>query len=119
MDRIYDLHQAAFKAVEAYVIMRGVELVGRVAFKRGATGKVWCYLHIFGAGMTRGAEGGGGYDKASSAFYKAAMRIFAARNDPKIRGVIGLVQTAARDGAGSSTWARGMGDSGFTIHQAV
>jgi hypothetical protein len=120
MDRIYDLHHAAFKAVEAYVVMQGSELVGRIAFKRGASGKVWCYLDLFGARMVRGGAGGGGYDKHSAAFYEAVTRLpIGSSADAGLVSRSCLVRLAAKAGAGASHWDSAMRDNGFAIHQAV
>ena len=66
---IYEQHDAAFRHVNAYVIMRGRERVGTVAIKypRDGAGRLWAYVHFLGMPMVRGYAGGYGYDKKTAA----------------------------------------------------
>ena len=74
---IYVLHAKAFNRVSAYVIMRGEERVATIAFKfpRDGAGRLYAYVHVFGAPMVRGYAGGYGYDKRSAACSSAAKHI--------------------------------------------
>lgn len=69
---IYDTHNKAFKNVKAGALVKDGKQVGTIAFKYGASGRVTCYLHIFGTQMVSGSAGGHGYDKTTTASFVAA-----------------------------------------------
>lgn len=71
--KIYDQHDAAFKAVEAFAVLKNGEHVANVKFKHGAA--VTAYVHFLGSEMTRGSAGGGGYDKRTAAVSAGAAKI--------------------------------------------
>lgn len=75
-NKIYDQHDAAFKNVSAFIVMKGGERVATIAFKfpRDGAGRLYCYFHVIGLPMVRGMAGGYGYDKRSAAVADAAVK---------------------------------------------
>jgi len=75
--KIYEQHDATFNQVAAYVLMKGGERIGTLAFKfpKDGVGRLYCYLHIIGLEMARGYAGGYGYDKKSASVASAASAI--------------------------------------------
>jgi len=76
MTSIYELYDAAFKQVSAYVIVRNGARIGTLAFKfpKDGAGRLYAYLHIHGLTMTRGQASGYGYDKRSAAYIDALRK---------------------------------------------
>lgn len=116
---IYDQHKAAFANVSAFVVLKDGKRVASVAFKypRDGAGRLWCYLHIFGAPMARGYAGGYGYDKASAAFEAAA-----ANHSTAIQmddgGAIAAINSAVAGDSGYS-WDSRLRTAGFDVLQAI
>lgn len=80
MSDVYKQHDATFKNVSAWAILKGGEVVAKFATKygrRGASGvTVTAYLHVLGLPMVRFREGpGGGYAMKDAAFRGAAQKI--------------------------------------------
>ena len=119
MPTIYEQHTAAFARVEAYCVSRDGKRVASVAFKFPAdgAGRLYCYLHVFGAPMSRGFASGGGYDKRTAAFETAAAKHSRDAFAEDIAN-IEAIQAAAKvmDGTG---WDRALRDVGFDVWQAV
>lgn len=122
MAKIYDQHDAAFKSVSAYVILKDGKPVAKVAFKFGSA--VTAYVHWIGIEMTRGQAGGGGYDRQSAAVAKAADKAIAAhsggdweptKHEDFARAT--FFRVAREDGG--ETWLRSLENAGFTVIQAV
>lgn len=118
--KIYDQHDAAFKAVSAYVVLKDGKPVAKVAFKFG--GAVTAYVHWLGIEMTRGQAGGGGYDRQSAAVAAAARKIpeapFVTMADAVERGNRDAFLKAARADGGQH-WDGALRNAGFTVIQAV
>jgi len=117
---IYDQHDKAFKNVQAFVVMKGTERVATIAFKFPAdgAGRLYAYVHWFGAEMVRGFANGYGYDKKSAACESASDC-----NKPIWgNGRIPAEQDhfwRAINNVGGSTWDRRLRDAGFNVFQAV
>ena len=77
MTNIYDQHDAAFRSVSAYVVVKNGERVATVAFKfpSDGAGRLYAYVHWLDYPMERGFAGGCGYDKKSAACYAAALKM--------------------------------------------
>ncbi len=120
MTKIYDQHDAAFRSVAAYVVLKGDKVVAKVAFKFG--GAVTAYVHWFGVEMTKGQAGGGGYDRQSAAVVAAARKIpeapYVTTADAQERGNRDAFLKAARADGGQH-WDGALRDAGFTVIQAV
>ena len=116
---IYDLHRDVFANVAAYVVLKDGKRVATVAFKspRDGAGRLWCYLHVFGAPMARGYAGGYGYDKSSAAFEAAAAK-HSRDAYPGDQAHIDAIKTAVAGDSGYR-WSRRLEDAGFTVLQAV
>lgn len=128
--KIYEQHDAAFRYVNAYVIMRGRERVGTVAFKypRDGAGRLYAYVHFLGMPMVRGYANGYGYDKRTAAVENAMSKIdpgyFGSDHDyrhdwqKEKRACIRFRNSVlkARDGIG---WETAMSNAGFQVLQAV
>jgi hypothetical protein len=120
MTKIYDQHDAAFKSVSAYVVLKDGKVVAKVAFKFG--GAVTAYVHWIGTEMQRGQAGGGGYDRQSAAVAKAADKLLL----PNVTSM-GLADPSSAEYAffhaarkdGGNTWLRSLENAGFVVVQAV
>lgn len=116
---VYDQHKAAFANVSVFVILKDGKCVASVAFKypRDGAGRLWCYLHIFGAPMARGYAGGYGYDKTSAAFEAAAAK-HSSDAYPEDLVDIAVIKAAVAGDSGYH-WDRRLADAGYTVLQAV
>jgi hypothetical protein len=115
MAKIYDQHRAAFSNVSAYVVMEGADRVATIAFKypRDGAGRLYAYVHWFGAEMVRGYAAGGGYDKHSAACADAARK-----GTPLGEEIAeGFWRALAKDDG--YYWDRHLRDAGFEVWQAV
>lgn len=74
---IYDQHDAAFRSVSAYVIVRNRDRIATIAIKypRDGAGRLYAYVHFLGMPMVRGFAGGYGYDKRTAAVEDAMAKI--------------------------------------------
>lgn len=135
MPDIYDQHDKAFEQVSAYVISQEGKKIGTIAFKfpRDGAGRLYCYLHVLGTQMARGAASGGGYDKRTAAAFDAAHKIAAHKIPPFHDGVrahmariavhqveneiVAKIKAAIKD-AGHD-WQHDLEAAGFTVWQAV
>lgn len=118
MTKIYDQHQAAFKNVQAHVILKDGERVATIAFKfpKDGVGRLYAYVHWFGLEMVRGHASGYGYDKKSAACESASKKL---QDDPEnIYGALYEFRMALAD-IGGNTWDRALQDAGFQVLQAV
>lgn len=122
MPCIYDQHDAAFRNVSAYVVLKDGERVGSVALKFGASGlRTTAFVHFHGTTMVKGIASGGGYDKATAAVAHAARKM--APVFPVDRGLghasgYDAFRTALLKDAGPR-WYDALRDAGFTVLQAV
>lgn len=132
MTKIYGQHDAAFRNVSAFIIMKDGERVATAAFKfpKDGAGRLYCYLHVIGLRMARGFAGGYGYDKRSAAFLDAAQKqaavkpeewenfegaLFAYEKRKETATAI-LAAVNERDG---EDWNRNLEKAGFVVLQAV
>jgi len=109
---IYEIHDAAFARVSAYVILDTTgALVATVSIKypTDGAGRLYAYVHVIGAPMVRGSASGGGYDKRSAACASAAK---ASKDWPD------AFRAAMMANAGAS-WDRAVSDAGYIVHQAI
>jgi hypothetical protein len=122
----YDQHREAFRAVSAYVVLRNGQCVARVLFRhpKDGAGKTWCYLHLFGADMTRGSAGGGGYDKRTASCVGAALRVVPPTGpdceEQRLR-VTDLASAIKGDGPGGRVgdWSERLTDAGYAVIRAI
>ena len=130
MSNIYDQHRAAFANVSAFVILRGRNVIGKIAFKfpRDGAGRLYAYVHFHGAPMVRGFAGGYGYDKRTTAVEDAFKKIdpaYFAAVDGEPDYYAKTRRECARfvkaiDGAKDGTeWNRSLENAGYTVAQAV
>lgn len=117
MALVYEQHDAAFKSVSAFVVLKGGERVATVALKFGASGRVTAYVHWIGIEMVRGHADGGGYDKRSAAVAIAARKMVDGTKIHAGAGYSAFVAACREDGGNS--WERELQDCGFTVLQAV
>lgn len=120
MATIYEQHDKAFERVSAYVIAQEGKKIGTIAFKFPAdgAGRLYCYLHVLGTQMARGAASGGGYDKRTAAAFDAAHKIdlkTANREGDRLCAI--AVRDAIKD-AGYG-WQHDLEAAGFAVWQAV
>lgn len=124
MTKIYDQHRAAFSNVSAYVVLLNGEKVATIAIKfpRDGAGRLYAYVHWFGAEMVRGYAGGYGYDKRTAAVQDAVRKIHDVPED----GANLSEEVAQRrafhdaiDNAGGEYFDRALIKVGFTVLQAV
>lgn len=108
---VYDQHNATFRNVSAYVVMKGAQRVASIAFKNGTACQA--FVHWIGSTMIRATAGGGGYDRHSSACAKAARK---AQNGGDADAKA-FWDALAIDGG--SDWSRELERAGFTVLQAV
>lgn len=108
---VYDQHNATFRGVSAYVVMKGAQRVGTIAFKNGTACQV--FAHWLGSTMIRATAGGGGYDRHSAACAKAARKADPGGN------VDAKAFWSALEIDGGSSWDRELERAGFTVLQAV
>ena len=129
MPDIYEMHTAAFKLVSAFVVIKltrkanvppVIDRVATVAFKhpKDGSGRLYCYLHIFGGPMVRGFATGGGYDKKTAAAAHAASKI-----NPQLYAPDSQADCVAlRDALlidGGAYWDACARSAGFEVFQAV
>jgi hypothetical protein len=133
MSDIYTQHDAAFRNVSAFVIMRDGEKVATVALKypRDGAGRLFAYVHWLGLPMVRAYAGGYGYDKRTAAVGNAARKmdrnaaatraaefgVEYAQSRPWFEYYATFVDAAAKDGG--EDWARALEKAGFSVLQAV
>lgn len=127
MTDIYEQHDKHFANVSAFVIVKGNERVGTIAFKfpRDGAGRLYCYLHVIGLEMVRGAASGGGYDKRSAAAWSASRKLNLAPDESPARlaelretiAIARVIKDAIKD-AGHD-WRHDLEAAGFTVWQAV
>ena len=125
-NKIYDMHDAAFKNVSAFVIMENGERVATVAFKFPAdgAGRLSCYLHVLSLPMVKGIAGGYGYDKKSAAFADAATKqaLVKLESWQSADGYTAEYDIAKRMGdclTDGASWNDDLRKAGFTVLQAV
>lgn len=129
MSNVYDQHRVAFSNVSAFVVMKGTELVAKVAirFPRKGEGRLYAYVHFFGAPMVRGSAGGYGYDKRTAAVEDAMKKIDPAHFSPdeygnsrdKERAECEEFRKAITDARDGVEWSDSFRKAGYTVVQAV
>jgi hypothetical protein len=113
----YAAFDRAFSNVSAYIILHSGAAVGRVAFKHGAS--VQCYAQIWGAEMTRGKAGGGGYDRASAAAGQAfAIMSTDADTLPDAKAHVDAIKDAMA-GPDGQRWASRIEAAGYTVQHVI
>lgn len=124
--KIYDQHDAAFRQVSAYVVLKDGEPVARVALKFPAdgAGRLYAYVHWLECEMVRDFAGGYGYDKRTAAFEAAALKIDATGDRHRQMHDDGTLEhladfkTACQLHSGYD-WTRALEQVGFRVVQAV
>ena len=142
MTKIYEQHDAAFRQVSAFAILRNGEPVAHIAFKypRDGAGRLYAYVHWLGVEMVRGYAGGYGYDKRSAAIENAVPKIprFDFSEDAQARRIAGYPAAAmqleisqnaenekldlfraALSDIGGNNWDRALHDAGFRVFQVI
>lgn len=124
MTNIYDQHDAAFKSVQAFVIVKDGEKIGKVAIKfpKDGANRLYAYVHIHGAPMVRAYAGGCGYDKSTAAVQEAISKVYTSSNpdkDTKEYNDLALAIQASMSKADRKGWGNALRDAGFTVFQAV
>lgn len=120
MSKIYDQHDAAFKDVSTYLVLKDGKRAATIAFKypRDGAGRLYAYVHWFGVEMTRGFASGCGYDKHSAAVASAVVKIEKVDEkygDPESQAA--FIAAARRDAG--DTWDACLRKAGFEVFQAV
>lgn len=125
MADIYDQHDAAFRQVSAYVVLKDGERVATVAFKfpKDGAGRLWAYVHWLGVPMVRGKADGFGYDKRSAAVAHAIPHIELLKETRPFQDVLGEIAQekfidALREDGGEY-WDDRLRKAGFVVVQAV
>lgn len=113
-EKIYEQHNATFKNVEAFIILKDNKRVATIAFKfpRDGAGRLYAYVHWIGLKMVRGSATGYGYDKRSAAIESAFKKQPDIPNDA-------MVFWSALRNINGNTWNRALENAGFTVLQAV
>jgi hypothetical protein len=109
---IYNLYDAAFARVSAYIVLDAAGVyIAKVSVKYpvDGAGRVYAYVHVFGAPMVRGSASGGGYDKRSAACASAAK---------SAKGWPDAFRVAMLADAGTG-WASAVTAAGYTVLQAI
>ena len=125
MTNIYDQHRAAFANVSAYVIMRGRNVIGTIAFKfpRDGAGRLYAYVHFHGMPMVRGFAGGYGYDKRTAAVEDAFKKIdpayFEGDTWTKAHKECARFVKAINGAKDGTEWNLSLENAGYTVAQAV
>lgn len=116
MTNVYDQHRAAFRNVEAYVVMNGREPFAKIAFKypRDGAGRLWVYIQVWGQTMVRGYAGGYGYDKASAACASAANKIVVNELFGHVKNFVGALTID-----NGHYWYDNLNNTGFVVVRAV
>jgi hypothetical protein len=121
MSNIYDQHQAAFRNVSAYVILKNGERVATIAFKWPRGERLYAYVHWIGVEMTRGHANGGGYDKRSAAVASAVNKMGVnTRVEPlgdEMSAHVDFMRATSRDDG--HEWHNRLRNAGFDVVQAV
>lgn len=122
MSDIYTQHDAAFRAVSAFVILRDGERVATVAIKHATA--VTAYVHLVGVEMVKGVARGGGYDRASAAAATAIGKIpvpSADHDDARYQtlNALRMMLRLAATGMDAGSWTRELERQGFRVLQAV
>lgn len=129
MPTIYEQHDATFRHVSAFVILRDGERVATVAFKFATSGlSVTAFVHWIGTEMVRGVARGGGYDRKTAACAHAAARLLRAYQmrdcmapdylAPESAAPFEAFRYALARDTGP-TWDAQLQRAGFTVLQAV
>jgi hypothetical protein len=120
MHDIYTQHDAAFRKVEAFVIVKGGERVATIAFKHPASGegRLYAYVHWFGIEMVRGLASGYGYDKRTAACASAANQMKGEPATPDSHSDWEAFRSALALNGGHH-WDSALRNAGFTVWQAV
>lgn len=124
MTNIYDQHDAAFRHVSAWVILKDGDRVAKIAvkFPRDGAGRLYAYVHWLGLPMVRGHAGGYGYDKQSAAIEAAARKLGDWNATYPTEATIATYE-AFRNALSSPKaihyWYRELEDAGFTVFQAI
>lgn len=115
---IYNQHQAAFKSVSAYVIMKDNARVATIAFRfpKDGAGRLWAYVHWIGTEMVRGYANGYGYDKKSAAVESA---IDALLKRGETYGEEYEAFRKALHNIGGNSWDNALIEAGFEVLGAV
>lgn len=119
MSDIYLQHDAAFKRVQAFVVMKEAARVATVAFRlpEDGAGRLYAYTHWLGIAMVRGHANGYGYDKRSAAVEDAVAKLETTTpegNGEDFRKFVSVLKDC-----GGDTWNGALHKAGFTVLQAV
>lgn len=118
---IYEQFDAATRELSAYAVFKGSDPVGRVVFKRTASGmRTTCFLQIWGSPMVKGVANGCGYDKDSASFTNAASQY--GPNEPG-RDVLGDEQSRRADfhavKDNGYRWSDQLRELGYTVQHVI
>ena len=126
MENIYEKHDAKFKGVSAYIIMKDNHMIGGVTIKHGKA-RLEAFTHISSCEMTYASCGGGNYDKASDAVTNGFAKTKKLNMDDdkrfkeyheKINGYVDDI-TKALEKRGGNRWSDALHHAGFTVLQAI
>lgn len=108
----YSAFDRTFSNVSAYLITRGGDQVGRVAFKHGTS--VQCFAQIWGSDMQRGKATGGGYDRSTAAAEDAFSRIGEGDARPEAQQHVNAIKQAMA-GPDGKRWTSRIEAAGYTV----
>lgn len=114
---IYEQFDSALQHLSAYAIFSGADPVGRVVFKRAASGcRTTCFLQVWGETMIKGVANGGGYDKDSASFIKAAEKLLADGGDQTAARRVASMKEVADNGR---SWKDQLRVLGYTVQHVI
>lgn len=120
MADIYVQHDAAFRLVSAYVILKDGVCVATVGLKfpKDGAGRLQAYVHWLGTPMVRGTAGGYGYDKRSAAIANAVSKMVTGTHLETGDGPARQFYDALAMDSGDY-WDGRLRKAGFTVQQVV
>ena len=114
MSNAHDAFDKAIGDLRAYAIAWEGEIIGRIIFRFGNAAT--CYAQVWGNEMTTGRATGYGYDKASTAFCKAAERMLAADAESGEHVNRWKACAAAREG---QQWDARLRSAGYVVQHVM
>lgn len=117
---VFEQFDAAFGRVSAFTLHRDGRFIGRIAFKypSDGAGRPQCFAQVWGGPMTRATAGGGGYDKATAAAYRAVHSLRYEGRDPTTFDDVAAAQLALSSDGGHR-WQAQLEAGGFTVCHAI
>lgn len=113
---IYELFDATFKDVSAYIIFKDTTPAAKIVFKQTSKTKTAAFVHWFGIRMVQGAATGAHRQTIACAEAARAMHVLA--HDGASHADLRTFVTALQKDNGWH-WGQNLERAGFTVLQAV